>query len=149
MGVGDVYEDTSRLGDLYRWLITSVGTMATYLWGGWDGVLRALVVLACIDYATGVVAAAVCGRLDSRIGAIGIARKIGIFVVVAAANVLDNTGGLGEPILRTIACWWYCANEGLSILENAGEIGVPVPAKLRTAIARLRDGGEEEHESVH
>ena len=129
--------------------VALAGTLATYLWGGWDAVLVALVVLACIDYATGFVAAAIRGELDSGIGARGIARKIGMFVVVAAANVLDNTGGIGEPIMRTIACWWYYANEGLSILENAGEIGVPIPEQLRAAIARLRDGGEADADQRH
>ena len=130
-----------RVDGAWQLAVACLGTLATYLWGGWDTVITALLVLTCIDYATGVVAAAIRGELDSGIGAQGIARKIGMFVVVAAANVLDNTGGIGEPIMRTIACWWYCANEGLSILENAGEIGVPIPERLRAAIARLRDEG--------
>ena len=133
----------------WRVVFASIGTAATYLWGGWDAVLMALVVLACIDYATGVAAAAIRGELDSGIGARGIARKIGMFVVVAVAHVLDSTGGLGEPVLRTVACWWYCANEGLSILENAGEIGVPIPEQLRAAIARLREGGEADADQGH
>lgn len=138
-----------RLCAVYRAAIALIGTVATYLWGGWDSVLTALIVLACIDYATGVAAAAVRQELDSSVGARGIARKVGMFVVVAAANVLDNSGGVGEPIMRTIACWWYCANEGLSILENVGEIGVPIPEQLRAAIARLRDGGEADADQRH
>lgn len=138
-----------RVGGTWQLVVAGLGTAATYLWGGWDGVLTALVVLACIDYATGVAAAAVRQELDSSVGARGIARKVGMFVVVAAANVLDTSGGIGEPILRTIACWWYCANEGLSILENAGEIGVPIPEQLRAAIARLREGGEADADRRH
>lgn len=111
--------------------------------------LVALVVLACIDYATGVAAAAIHGELDSSIGARGIARKVGMFVVIAAAQVLDSTGGLGEPVLRTLTCWWYCANEGLSILENAGEIGVPIPEQLREAIVRLKDGRDADESQRH
>ena len=138
-----------RIDSAWQLVVTCVGTLATYLGGGWDAVLVALVVLACIDYATGVAAAAVRQELDSSVGARGIARKVGMFVVVAAATVLDNSGGVGEPIMRTIACWWYCANEGLSILENVGEIGVPIPEQLRAAIARLRDGGEADADQRH
>lgn len=125
-----------------RWLIAAGGTVATYLWGGWDGVLKALVVFVCIDYVTGVAAAWAGQRLSSQIGARGIAKKIGIFLVVAIANILDSTGGLGEPILRTVACWFYIANEALSITENLGEIGVPIPGKLKAAIDKLREDGD-------
>ena len=105
--------------------------------------IKALLVLVCLDYSTGVVAAAVQGELDSAVGARGIARKVLIFAVVAAANVLDRAGGLGEPVLRTATAIWYAANEAISITENAGEAGVPIPAKLREMLARLRDGGGE------
>jgi phage-related holin len=61
---------------------------------------------------------------------------------VAAANVLDRAGGLGDPVLRTATAIWYAANEAVSITENAGEAGVPIPARLREAIARLKGEGE-------
>ena len=131
-----------RLCAVYRAAIALIGTVATYLWGGWDTVIAALVVLACLDYITGVIAAAVHGRLDSRIGARGIARKVMLFAVVAVATVVDRAGGLGEPVLRTITAIWYAANEALSVLENAGEIGVPIPAKLQEMLTRLKDGGD-------
>ncbi len=124
---------------LVKTAIAAVGTVATYLWGGWDAVLLALVVLASLDYVSGVVAAWHRRELDSRIGARGIARKVGMFVVVAVASIIDQTGGLGEPILRTVAIWWYLANEALSIVENLGEVGVPIPEQIRTALAILRD----------
>lgn len=121
-------------------IIALVGTMATYLWGGWDAVLMALVVMVVMDYATGLTASWVCGRLDSDVGRRGIARKLGIFVAVAVANVIDQTGGLGEPILRTVVTWFYIGSEAISVVENLGEIGVPIPDKLRNALARLREG---------
>lgn len=127
----------------WRVVFVSIGTAATYLWGGWDAVITALFVLVCLDYVTGVAAAAVRGELDSAIGARGIARKVLIFAVVAAANVLDRTGGLGEPVLRTVTALWYASNEAISITENAGEAGVPIPGRLREAMARLRDGDSE------
>lgn len=124
---------------LYKAATAALGTAATYLWGGFDAVFLALVVLACMDYVTGWAAAWVHGRLSSDVGRRGIAKKVGMFVVVAVGNILDQLGGLGEPILRTVAIWWYLANEALSIVENLGEIGVPIPGRLRQALAVLRD----------
>jgi len=120
-------------------VIAALGTAATYLWGGFDAVFLALVVLACMDYVTGWAAAWVHGRLSSDVGRRGIARKVGMFVVVAVCNILDQLGGLGEPILRTVAIWWYIGNEALSVVENLGEVGVPIPDRLRQALAVLRD----------
>lgn len=125
--------------NVWKAIIAAVGTAATYLWGGWDAVFTALVVLACMDYVTGWASAWVRGRLSSDAGRRGIARKMGMFVVVAVCNILDQLGGLGEPILRTVAIWWYLANEALSIVENLGEVGVPIPGRLRQALAVLRD----------
>lgn len=101
--------------------------------------LMALVVLACLDYVSGWVAAWVGRRLSSDVGRRGIAKKAGMFAIVALCNVIDQTGGLGEPILRTMAVWWYIGNESLSIVENLSEVGVPVPSQLREALAVLRD----------
>lgn len=126
---------------LVKTAITALGTVATYLLGGWDAVLLALVVLSSIDYVSGVVAAWHRRDLDSRIGARGIARKVGMFVVVAVANIIDQTGVVGEPILRTVTTWWYIGNEALSIIENLADIGVPIPERLLSALASLR--GEE------
>lgn len=120
-------------------LLAAAGTAATYLWGGWDAVLIALVTLACMDYLTGWAAAWVGRRLSSDVGRRGIAKKAGMFAIVALCNVIDQTGGLGEPILRTLAIWWYMGNEALSILENLGEVGVPIPDRLRETLAVLRD----------
>lgn len=125
--------------NVWKAFIAAVGTAATYLWGGWDAVFLALVTLACMDYVTGWAAAWVHGRLSSDIGRRGIAKKIGMFIVVAVCNILDQLGDLGEPILRTVAIWWYLSNEALSIVENLGEVGVPIPGRLRQALAVLRD----------
>ena len=125
--------------NVWKAIIAAGGTAATYLWGGFDAVFTALVVLACMDYVTGWAAAWVHRRLSSDIGRRGIAKKVGMFVVVAVCNILDQLGGLGEPILRTVAIWWYLANEALSIVENLGEVGVPIPDRLRQALAVLRD----------
>ncbi len=127
---------------LVKTAIAALGTAATYLCGGWDTVLIALVVFATIDYMTGVAAAWARRELSSEIGARGIVKKVGMFVIVAVCNVIDNTGGIGEPILRTVATWWYLGNEALSIIENLAEIGVPIPQRIMSALASLK--GEED-----
>ena len=103
--------------------------------------LIALVVFATIDYMTGVAAAWARRELSSEIGARGIVKKVGMFVIIAVCNVIDNTGGIGEPILRTAATWWYLGNEALSIVENLADVGVPVPERILSALATLK--GEE------
>ena len=123
----------------YKAATAALGTAATYLWGGWDAVFLALIVLACMDYVTGWAAAWVHRRLSSDIGRRGIAKKVGMFIVVAMCHLIDQVGGLGEPVLRTVAIWWYIGNEALSVIENLGEVGVPIPDRLRQALAVLRD----------
>ena len=124
---------------LFKAITAALGTAATYLWGGFDAVFLALVVLACMDYITGWAAAWAHGRLSSDAGRLGIAKKIGMFVVVSVGHILDQLGGLGEPVLRTVVIWWYIGNEALSVVENLGEVGVPIPGRLRRALAVLRD----------
>lgn len=124
---------------LYKAAAAALGTVTTYLWGGFDAVFLALVTLACMDYVTGWAAAWVHGRLSSDVGRLGIAKKVGMFVVISVGHILDQLGGLGEPILRMVAIWWYIANEALSIVENLGEVGVPVPDRLRQALIVFRD----------
>lgn len=121
--------------------ITVVGTAASYMWGGVDAALRALIALATIDYITGVAAAWVCQELDSLIGARGIATKVGMFLVIAVGNIIDQTGVLGDPILKTVATWWYVGNESLSIVENLAEIGVPIPERVVSALVTLKGRG--------
>src|SRR5690554_6247981 len=121
-------------------LVAAIGTAATYLLGGWDAVLMALVVVVALDYVAGVLAAFAEQRLDSNIGARGIAKKVGYFVLVALAAVIDRTAGLDDaPILRTVTVWVLIANEGLSITENLAAMGVPIPRELRQRLERQRE----------
>lgn len=131
--------------DFKHWLHAAtavVGTAATYLLGGWDTVLMALVALVVLDYVTGLLAAWVKRGLDSRVGAKGIAKKVGYFVLVALASIIDQSAGLDAPILRTVAIWFLIANEGLSVTENLGVIGVPVPKQITDHLERLRNREE-------
>lgn len=114
-------------------------TLLQFLFGGWSLPLQILIAFIVIDYLSGVVAAFVCKRLDSAIGARGIAKKVGFLVLVAVAHLLDQMAGLGAPVLQTATIWFLIANEGISITENLGEIGVPIPKTLQDALRRLRD----------
>lgn len=113
-------------------------TMLQFLFGGWSLPLQILVAFVVLDYICGVWAAFTRKELDSSIGAKGIAKKVGFFVLVAVAHLLDQMAGMGAPVLKTATIWFLLANEGLSILENLGEIGVPIPETLQDALRRLK-----------
>ena len=114
-------------------------TALHFLFGGWSLPLQILVAVVTIDYITGLGAAFVGKRLDSRIGGRGIVKKVGYFVLVALAHLLDTGTGMSAPVLQTATIWYLVANEGLSITENLGEVGVPIPDRLRQALAVLQD----------
>ena len=114
-------------------------TLFHFLFGGWSLPLQILVAVVTIDYITGLGAAFVGKRLDSRIGGRGIVKKVGYFVLVALAHLVDKGTGMSAPVLQTATIWYLIANEGLSITENLGEIGVPIPKSLQEALRRLRD----------
>jgi toxin secretion/phage lysis holin len=114
-------------------------TLLQFLFGGWSAPLQILVAFIVIDYLSGVVAAFVGKRLDSSVGSRGIAKKVGFLVLVAVAHLLDQIAGLGAPVLKTATIWFLIANEGISITENLGEIGVPIPQSLQEALRRLKN----------
>ena len=118
------------------------GLIGWYL-GGMDGFLYTLIAFVAVDYITGVLRAIVEKRLSSRIGAKGIAKKVVLFLVVGIGHLIDTylLGGQGAP-LRTAVIFFYIANEGVSLLENATAIGLPVPERLKDVLAQLhgKDG---------
>lgn len=122
-----------------------VGGWITAVLGGWDTALQVLVLFVVLDYITGLIAAWYEKRLDSRVGFKGIAKKILLFVPVAVGYWLDVL--LGQEILRSLAIWFYLANEGLSMLENLGRCGVPILAPLKDALEQLKKRGEGESEN--
>jgi toxin secretion/phage lysis holin len=123
--------------DIVKYVAAIGGSLITYLFGGWSALIQILLAFVVIDYITGVLAAAISGKLNSNIGLKGIAKKIFIFVIVASGHLVDNALGT-QDIVRDAAIYFYIANELLSILENAGEIGLPVPDILKNAIERLK-----------
>ena len=118
-----------------------VGGWLTAVLGGWDTALQVLVLFVVMDYITGLIAAWYEKRLDSRVGFKGIAKKILLFVPVAVGYWLDVL--LGQEILRSLAIWFYLANERLSMLENLGRCGVPVLAPLKDALEQLKKRGKQ------
>lgn len=119
--------------------------LAGFLWGQLDGLLIALITFISLDYITGLIVGAVQRKLNSQTSFVGLARKALILVIVAVAHVVDTQilGG-SASVFRSAACGLYIANEGLSILENAGKLGLPMPKKLREMLVQLRDKNEED-----
>ena len=114
--------------------------------GGCDGLLYALIALAVVDYITGVMCAVTDHKLSSEIGFKGIFKKVLIFVLVGVANILDvNVIGNGS-VLRTAVIFFYISNEGVSVLENATHLGLPVPEKVKVVLQQLHDRVEEDQE---
>jgi toxin secretion/phage lysis holin len=129
--------------NLYKSVIAAGGGAALYLWGGWTEGMLTLVILMAIDFITGLFAAGKEGQLSSRRGAVGIARKVvSVGAVVAVANMADQMLGDGH-VLRDGAVIFYLLNEGLSILENAGRMGIPIPDGIMQAIEVLKGKGKQ------
>lgn len=113
------------------------GAIASYAFGGWSALLSILLTFVAMDYISGVLAAAKEGKLNSNIGIWGIPKKVSIFVVVAVAHLVDTA--LGEShLFRDAAIFFYLANEALSITENLGRLGAPIPPIIKQAVEVLR-----------
>lgn len=127
-------------------LFAGIGGWLGYFLGGCDGLLYALLAFVVIDYITGVMCAIADHTLSSEVGFKGICRKVLIFLLVGIANILDvQVIGTGS-ILRTAVIFFYISNEGLSLLENAAHLGLPVPEKIKIVLEQLHDRSESEDE---
>mgnify|MGYP000846285169 CR=1 FL=1 len=123
--------------NIFKTIIAIGGGAASYFFGGWSSLLGVLLVFVVIDYISGVVAAAIEGKLNSAVGLRGIAKKVFIFVLVGIANLVDIS--LGDAhLFRDATIFFYLANELLSILENAGRIGLDIPEPIRQAVELLK-----------
>ncbi len=127
----------TNLPEAVRAVLAALGTLGTYLFGAWDPILQALIVLVCIDYLTGILAAYTEKKLNSEVGFKGIVKKICIFLMIALATVLDSSAGFGDPWLRTAVIMFFIGNEAISALENMGRLGVPLPEFLKAALEKL------------
>ena len=125
-------------------VFTMLGGWIGYLVGGCDGLLYALLAFVVIDYITGMMCAIADRKLSSEVGFKGICRKVLIFLLVGIANILDvNVIGTGS-VLRTAVIFFYISNEGVSLLENAAHLGLPVPNKMKAVLEQLHKKGEDE-----
>ena len=117
--------------------ITLLGGWLGYFVGGMDGMLKALIIMMVLDYITGIMRAIVDKKLSSAVGFKGICKKVLILILVGIANIVDmNVVGTGSALRGVVICF-YMSNEGLSILENASYLGLPVPEKLKDILAQL------------
>ena len=132
-------------------LAACMGALAGML-GGWDVLLQVLVILMAADYTSGLIVAAMgkspkteYGGLSSKVGAAGLARKGLMLLVVLVGSMLDRAMGTGGAMCRDAACWFYIANEGISILENVGHAGAPYPEKLKKLLGqKMNEGGKQD-----
>lgn len=123
-------------------IFAAVCAAAGFLFGEADGMFTALAALIALDYISGVAAAIAEKKLSSAVGAKGIAKKLFMLLIVAVANIVDICV-IGEGhVLKTVTMAFYIANECISLLENAGRLGVPVPKKLTEVLEQLRDSGD-------
>lgn len=126
------------LKDISKEVIAAVCSVFGFVFGDWDGLMAALIILIVMDYVSGVIAAIAEKKLSSAAGAKGIAKKVFMLLIVAAANVADmNIIGEGH-LLKSVTATFYAANECISLIENAGRLGVPVPKKLLDVLEQLK-----------
>lgn len=125
-------------------VVVSVGTGLTWFFGTWDTALAVLVCFMVLDYVTGLLRAYVNKEVSSDVGLKGIARKAVIFVVLIVAVLLDRLLNTGNWVFRTLICYFYIANESISLLENCAGLGLPIPEKLKEALSQLKEGEKKE-----
>lgn len=128
--------------NVMQYIFTAIGGIVGWFFGGLDGFLYALITFVVIDYVTGVMVGFTEKKLSSEVGFKGICRKVVIFCLVGMAHILDvhiiQTGN----VLRTAVIFFYLSNEGISIIENAAMLGLPVPKKIRDVLEQLKNDAE-------
>lgn len=135
------------MAHVLRTISATLCGVAGFLWGEMDGLLIALITFICLDYCSGLLVGAAQHKLNSQISFTGLCRKALILVIVAVAHIIDTQilGGTSS-VFRSATCGLYIANEGMSIIENAGKLGLPMPKKLREVLEQLRDKEEGEND---
>ncbi len=118
-------------------IVAVIATFFTYILGGWDIALIVLATFMALDYLTGVIYAFIAKTIDSGTGFKGLLKKCTIIIVVVVAVLLDRMLNTGSWVFRTLVCYFYIANEGISLLENVSKIGIPIPIKLKAALEQL------------
>ena len=146
MPAGDTREG-QKMEQVINWLkvvAVAIGAAAGWLWGEVNGVLIALLICVVVDYITGVIVAIQRRELNSAVGFSGLAKKALILILVMLANVVDVFITKTPGVVRTAVCFFYIANEGISIFENCGKLGVPIPKTLVRVFEQLKDRADED-----
>lgn len=120
-------------------IIAAIGGWLGWFLGGCDGLLYALIAFAVVDYLTGIMCAIVDRTLSSTVGFKGIFKKLLIFILVGVANVIDVQVIGNGSVIRTAVIFFYISNEGISLLENAGRLGLPIPVSIKNVLQQLHD----------
>ena len=128
-----------KMEKVFNSIVAVIATFFTYLFGGWDIALIVLVAFMVLDYATGLMWAYIQKTLNSQIGFKGLIKKCMILVVLIIAVLLDRMINSGTAVFRTLVCYFYIANEGISLLENVSHLGLPIPDKLKNALQQLNE----------
>ena len=127
--------------------VSAIGGWLGYFLGGVDGLMIALIIFMALDYVTGIMCAVLDKKLSSAVGFRGIFKKVLILMMVGIANIVDvHVVGTGSALRGAVICF-YLSNEGLSLLENAAYIGLPVPEKLKDVLAQLHRRDEKEKDA--
>ena len=127
---------------IWNWVqvaFAAIGGFLSWFLGGLDGFLYALIAFVVVDYLTGVMCAVTDKKLSSEIGAKGIFKKVLIFALVGVGHIVDSHVLGNGGAIRSAVIFFYLSNEGISILENASHIGLPVPEKLKSILEQLHD----------
>lgn len=118
-----------------------VGTILYFLFGEFDIALQCLLVFIVLDYISGLIKAIINRELSSKIGLQGILKKVGFLIIVAVGVLVDRiTGGSGT--VRSLVIYYFVANEGLSIIENLGQAGLPIPKSIKNTLKMLKNQGD-------
>lgn len=128
-----------KVWNLMQILFSGLGGFMGYFLGGCDGLIFSLLIFISIDYVTGVMCAIAEKTLSSDVGFKGICRKVLIFLLVGVAHILDLHVVKTGSVLRSAVVFFYLSNEGVSILENAAHLGLPVPKKVKDVLEQLHD----------
>ena len=127
-------------------VFAGIGGWLGWFLGGCDGLLYALLAFVVIDYVTGIMCAVVDKKLSSEVGFKGIFKKVLIFALVGIGHILDPRVVGSGSVMRTAVIFFYLSNEGVSLLENAAYLGLPIPQKLKSVLEQLHDRSEKEDE---
>ncbi len=132
--------------DRLKIILGGIITAVSGFLGGMDGIMYALITFVSIDYVTGVMAAAKKKELSSEVGFWGISRKVCIIALVGVAHIVDVYVVQSRDVFRTAVALYYIGNEGLSLLENIGSLGVKLPKKLVNVLRQIRDKNDNDEE---